>query len=434
MIKKLNHRLTLIYGITSSIVLTIVILGIILLNYYQNYEQTLVQFQKNAEQVVEKIRSDNIVYNAWMKQMEQENHLLVVVEEKGKRLAPVSKSPISETIEDMIHRLKQEAEAEGIYLDSVPLSSKVEKTSVFNLNHSRMKLQLGMAVRIPKENSWLNVMVLYHDTRRNSILLREVMIFILFDILGAVALFLVSSLFIRKVLQPLEEGQRKQKEFIAAASHELRSPLTVIKTGIVSIKEDMAKADGFLPHVEAECDRMSRLINEMLLLAAADTKSWELAREQVDMDTLLIECYDMFCTCMNPKHAVITLDLPEEKLCRIYGDKERLKQVLTILVDNAMSHIPEGGRITLRVWQQKHFLRIAVEDNGEGISPEDKPHVFERFFCRDQSRTDKQHYGLGLSIAKELVELHHGSITMEDTPGGGTTFQMRFPCRIEDRN
>ena len=70
MIKKLKHRLTLIYGITSSIVLTIVILGIILLNYYQNYEQTLVQFQKNAEQVVEKIRSDNIVYNAWMKQME----------------------------------------------------------------------------------------------------------------------------------------------------------------------------------------------------------------------------------------------------------------------------------------------------------------------------------------------------------------------------
>lgn len=433
MIKKLKHRLTLIYGITSSIVLTIVILGIILLNYYQNYEQTLVQFQKNAEQVVEKIRSDNIVYNAWMKQMEQENHLLVV-EEKGKRLAPVSKSPISETIEDMIHRLKQESEAEGIYLDSVPLSSKVEKTSVFNLNHSRMKLQMGMAVRIPKENSWLNVMVLYHDTRRNSLLLRELMIFIFFDVLGAVALFLVSSLFIRKVLQPLEEGQQKQKEFIAAASHELRSPLTVIKTGIASIKEDLTKSDRFLPHVEAECDRMSRLINDMLLLAAADTKSWELARGQVDMDTLLIECYDMFCTCMNPKHAVITLDLPDEKLSRIHGDKERLKQVLTILVDNAMSHIPEGGRITLRVSQQRHFLRIAVEDTGEGISPEDKQHVFERFFCRDQSRTDKQHYGLGLSIAKELVELHHGSITVEDTPGGGTTFQMRFPCRIDERN
>jgi signal transduction histidine kinase len=434
MIRKLKSRLTLIYGITSSIVLTIVILGIILLNYYQNYEQTLVQFQKNAEQVVEKIRSDNIVYNAWMKQMEQENHLLVVVEENGKRISPVSKSPSPEAIETMLHELKQQAEAEGIYLDSRPLSSKVEKTSVFNLNHSRRKLQLGMAVRIPKESSWLNVMVLYHDTRRNSILLRELIIFVFFDLLGTVALFLVSSLFIRKVLHPLEEGQRKQKEFIAAASHELRSPLTVIKTGIASMKEDMAKADRFLPHVEGECDRMSRLIDEMLLLAAADTNSWEMTWEQVDMDTLLIECYDMFCTCLNPKHAAITLDLPEERLCRIYGDKERLKQVLTILVDNAMSHIPEGGRIALRVWQQKHFLKIAVEDNGEGISPEDKPHVFERFFRRDQSRSDKQHYGLGLSIAKELVELHHGSITVEDTPGGGATFQMRLSCRTEDRN
>lgn len=344
MIKKLKHRLTLIYGITSSIILTIVILGMILLNYYQSYEQTLVQFQKNAEQVVEKIRSDNIVYNTWMKQKEQEYHLLVVVEEKGKRITPVSKNPSSEMIEDMIQRLKQEAEREGIYLDNVPLSTKVEKTSVFNLNHSRLKLQLGMAVRIPKENSWLNVMVLYHDTSRNSILLREFMIFMFFDILGAVALFLASSLFIGKVLRPLEEGQQKQKEFIAAASHELRSPLTVIKTGVASIKGDMTNADRFLPHVEAECDRMSRLINEMLLLTAIDTKSWDLAWEQVDMDTLLIECYDMFCTCLNPKQAVITLDLPEEKLYRIYGDKERLKQVLTILVDNAMSHIPKGGK------------------------------------------------------------------------------------------
>jgi signal transduction histidine kinase len=232
----------------------------------------------------------------------------------------------------------------------------------------------------------------------------------------------------------LEEGQQKQKEFIAAASHELRSPLTVIKTGIASIKEDMTKADRFLPHVEAECDRMSRLINEMLLLAAVDTKSWELAWEQVDMDTLLIECYDMFCTCLNPKQAVITLDLPEERLYRIYGDKERLKQILTILVDNAMSHIPEGGRIALRVLQRKHFMTIAVEDNGKGILPEDKPHVFERFYRKDKSRTDKQHYGLGLSIAKELVELQHGSITVEDTFGGGTTFRMRFPCRMEDKN
>ncbi len=432
MITKLKNRLTMIYGVTSSIVLTIVILGIILLNYYNNYEQTLLQFQKNSEQVVEKIRSENIINNTWMKKMSQENHLFVVVEENGKRLSSVSRSISSDRMEKMIGKLKKEAASEQIYLDSRPLFSKIEKTSVFNLNHSRRNLQLGMAVRIPREKSRVNVMVLYYDTRRNSVLLKELMIFIFYDLLGIIALFLVSSLFIRKVLHPLEEGQRKQKEFIAAASHELRSPLTVIKTGIDSIKEDMTEAHKFLPHVEGECNRMSRLINEMLLLAAADTKSWELTWERVDMDTLLIECYDMFCTCMNPKHAVITLDLPEEKLCSINGDKERLKQILTILVDNAMNHISEEGRITLRVWQQRHFIKIAVEDNGEGILPEDKPHVFERFYRRDSSRADKQHYGLGLSIAKELIELLHGSILLEDTPGGGATFLMRFPCKADD--
>jgi predicted RND superfamily exporter protein len=116
MIKMLKRRLTMIYGITSSIVLTIIILCILLLNYFQNYEQTLLQFQKNAEQVVEKIRSDNIINNAWMKRMEQENHLLVVVEENGKRLSQVSRSASPDYLEDVISKLKQEAETEAFFL------------------------------------------------------------------------------------------------------------------------------------------------------------------------------------------------------------------------------------------------------------------------------------------------------------------------------
>lgn len=426
MVKKIKKRLVILYGITSSIVLTVMILGIILINYNQNYQQTLVMFQKNAEQVVEKIRSDNIINNTWMKKIEHENHLFIIVEENGKRLASVSRSSSPDLIEDLLQKLRQGAESEGIILNKRPLSSKVEKTSVISLYRNKMKLHLGMAVLIPKENGWLNVMVLYYDVQRNNILFRQLMVFILFEFLGVSALFIVSSLFINKVLYPLEEGQRKQNAFIAAASHELRSPLTVIKTGIASIKEDVNKAGQFLPHVEGECDRMSRLINDMLLLAAVATKSWELRWEEVDMDTFLIECYDMFCICLNPKQATITLDLPEEKLRCIYGDKERLKQVFTILVDNAMSHIPNEGSITLRVRQQKRTLDIAVEDNGEGISEEDKRHVFERFFRKDESRRDRQHYGLGLSIAKELIELHHGSISVLDTPGGGATFLVRL--------
>jgi len=228
-------------------------------------------------------------------------------------------------------------------------------------------------------------------------------------------------------MKPLEEGQKKQNAFIAAVSHELRSPLTVIKTGVASIREDPSAAGQFLVHVEGECDRMARLINDMLLLAAADARHWRLNIEPIDMDTLLIECYDMFCTCMNKKQVVITLELPEEALCSIHGDKERIKQILTILTDNAMSYTPEGERIVLRAYQQKRYVVIEVEDHGKGMSEEEKKHAFERFFRGDQSRTGKKNFGLGLSIAKELIELHRGTILIRDTPGGGTTFVVKLP-------
>jgi signal transduction histidine kinase len=251
------------------------------------------------------------------------------------------------------------------------------------------------------------------------------MIFI--DLIGAGALFIISSLYIGRVIRPLEEGQRKQNAFVAAASHELRSPLTVIKTGAASIREDVSKADQFLPHVERECERMSRLINDMLLLAAADAKTWDLNKGPVDMETLLIECYDMICNCLNQNGANIALDLPQKALYIVEGDRERMKQILTILVDNAISHTGKGDNIIIRAYNQRHSVVLEVEDHGDGIPNEEKKRVFERFYRGDQSRSEKKHFGLGLSIAKELVELHQGDITIRDTQGGGATFIVRLP-------
>lgn len=428
MIRKLKKRLVLLYGITSSIVITVILTSVIIINWKENNEQALVLFQKNAEQIIEKIRSDNIINNGWMLKMEVENHLFVIVEENGKMLTNVNHPALPASYEQLLLILKNKAEAEGIFLDRKPLSNKLEKTSVLKLQKSSFHSKLGMVAKLPKnETGWLNIMLFYYNTDRNLAMIKQLVIIAALEILGVAAMFIISSLYINKVLAPLEEGQQKQNAFIAAASHELRSPLTIIKAGIASIREDITRAQQFLPHMEGECDRMARLINDMLLLAAADTKSWELHWEQVDMDTLMIECYDMFCTCQNPKHGVITLDLPEEKLCRIHGDKERLKQIMTILVDNAMNHISEGGRITLRLLRERRSLVIEVEDNGDGIPDPDKNHIFERFFRGDQSREDKKHYGLGLSIAKELVELHQGSILVRDTPGGGATFVLQLP-------
>jgi signal transduction histidine kinase len=425
MFNKLKRKLILLYGITTSVILTIILLGISVMNYRQSNEQDRALLRKNVEQIVEKIQSDNIINNTWMLQMEKENHLIIVIEENGKLLLDNSRTSTDLLKEPLVGQIKQRAEEEGIHLDRKPMYSRTEKTSVLTLDLGAQGTYFAEAIVIPKESGWQSIMIFTGP--RSIAQAGQILIMIFIDLIGAGALFIISSLYIGSVIRPLEEGQRKQNAFVAAASHELRSPLTVIKTGAASIREDVTKADQFLPHVERECDRMSRLINDMLLLAAADAKTWDLNKEPVDMDTLMIECYDMICTCLNQNGANIALDLPQKALNIVEGDRERMKQILTILVENAISHACKGDSIIIRAYNQKHSVVLEVEDHGDGIPDEEKKRVFERFYRGDQSRSEKKHFGLGLSIAKELVELHQGDITIRDTQGGGATFIVRLP-------
>lgn len=427
MFSKLKKRLVILYGFTSSLILTIILTGAFIINYQQNQNQIKILFQKNVEQITEKIRTDNVISNTWLSKIQSENHLLIFIEDNGKRLSSYTKINLSNESVSMIDLIKQQSKDEGINLDRKPLFSTVKKTSVYNLNHNIFNTYYGMATLLPNEFGWKNIIAIYYNDTGVNQLIEQLILFIFIDFIGVFSLFLISSLYIGRILSPLEEGQKKQVAFIAAASHELRSPLTVIKAGITSIKEDLTKADQFLPHIESECNRMTRLISDMLLLASTDAKSWTLVMEPIDMDTLLIECYDMFCTCYNNKDYQLTLDLPDGELHKIIGDKERIKQILSILVDNAMCHTSSGGSIALRAYSQKHYVIVEVEDHGIGICDKDKKLVFERFYRGDQSRNDKKHFGLGLSIAKELTELHGGDICVFDTVNGGATFVIKLP-------
>lgn len=429
MFHKLKTRLVLLYGVTSSIILTVIVIGVFSINYKQTREQALIQFQKNVEQIAERIRIVNTISSNWLDYIQIENQLLIIIEDNGIQLTKLNRKNATVETKSYIERIKVLAAEEGIYLDRKPLYPNIVKTSTYTLSQNRRESYLGMATLIPMGDAgFRNVMAIYRDNSGVNYFYEQIFLYIIIDFIGMIALFFISSLYIGKVLKPLEEGQKKQNEFVAAVSHELRSPLTVIKAGITSINEDISKANQFLPHLEAECGRMTRLISDMLLLASADAKTWSLCKEQIDMDTLLIEFYDMFCTCFNKKNHVLSLDLPEEELHTISGDKERIMQILTIIMDNAMSYTPISGMITLRAYNQRYNVVIEVEDQGVGISDEDKKLVFERFYRGDKSRNDKKHFGLGLSIAKELVELHNGQITIKNALSGGSIFVLQLPC------
>ena len=165
---------------------------------------------------------------------------------------------------------------------------------------------------------------------------------------------------------------------------------------------------------------MSRLIDELLLLS----RSSELPPSKyqgAELDTLLLNSYEAFGPLASQKGVRLEIELPEMPLSPCQCDSQRITQLLEILLSNAISYNKQGGFVTLSLSEDPAHFKILIQDNGIGIPPKAKPHVFERFYRADSSHTHREHFGLGLCIAKEIVNSHHGSICLSDTPGGGTT-------------
>lgn len=246
---------------------------------------------------------------------------------------------------------------------------------------------------------------------------------------GVALLYAASRLLAKRVLRTTEDGLRRQKEFVAAASHELRHPLAVIRASLAAAEtmEDSAKAGRFRATAEGEADRMGRLVDDLLLLAGSDAASWQLHTTPVDIDTLLISTAESYAPLARNKAVQLQLKLPEESLPQLQGDVERLRQILAILLDNALQYTPKGSSVTLSAKTFKSKVHLCVEDQGPGIPPEERSRIFERFYRIDKSRHDKAHFGLGLSVAQELAALHGGQLTVGNAQGGGAAFLLTLP-------
>lgn len=149
--------------------------------------------------------------------------------------------------------------------------------------------------------------------------------------------------------------------------------------------------------------------------------------QDTDMDTLFIETWETWLSPCRQKGITLNIKLKEECCPKVPCDKERISQVLGILLDNAISYSPPGASIELEAMDDDRQFYFSVIDHGPGIPNAEKVKVFDRFYRGDPSRSDKNHYGLGLSIAKEIIKLHDGNIEIADTPGGGCTFRISLP-------
>jgi signal transduction histidine kinase len=240
-------------------------------------------------------------------------------------------------------------------------------------------------------------------------------------------------------LERLERLFNAQRRFLADVSHELRTPLTVIR-GNVDLLRRMGGADPTsLDAIQSEAERMSRLVGDLLLLAQAEAGTLPMARNPVELDTLLLEVFHESQVLAGG----VSLAIGDIDQALVIGDRDRLKQLLLNLVSNALKYTPEGGRVTLALTRVKDWARLVVTDTGIGIPPGELPHIFDRFYRVDKARTRAQGgAGLGLAIAQRIAQVHGGRLEAASdgasVPAGprgqagrGSTFSLWLPLAAD---
>ena len=242
------------------------------------------------------------------------------------------------------------------------------------------------------------------------------------------------AVYARRALVPIRDSLasqraalRRQREFAADASHELRTPLTVIRSSVEHLRrhrsEPIEAVAEAIEDIDVEVEHLTSLVDDLLLLARSDSGAITLEHQPVDAGDVAADAASALAKPAAAKGVRIVVD-PEP--AAVVGDAGRLRQLVRILIDNAIRHSPDGGEVRVRVRTDRRSATLVVEDDGPGIPPADMPHVFERFWRAPGA--PKGGTGLGLAIAASIVELHGGRIGVSNRPGGGAMFIVHLPA------
>ena len=253
---------------------------------------------------------------------------------------------------------------------------------------------------------------------------------VLIGFISLIVLLFISIYLTNKSIIPIKETFEKQKQFIADASHELKTPLAIIKTNtslVLSHPDDTIKNQSkWINYINLQTDRMSELISEMLCLAKMDTAENKLPLSPINISKIVESMILMFDAVIYENN--IELETNISKNLFINGDKESLKKLFSIIMDNAIKHTNKNGNITVSLFSDKNKVKMIIRNTGEGIAPEHLERIFERFYRVDSSRDrETGGYGLGLSIASSIVKQHKGKIYAKSKIGEFTSFIVEIP-------
>lgn len=273
-------------------------------------------------------------------------------------------------------------------------------------------------------------------TEQHKVLETYMMVSIILSVIFLILSSILGHYLAGKAMGPIMQSFARQREFVADASHELRTPLSVLQSSIEVIEtEDENEFNDFSKQVlldmKDEVGRMGKLVGDLLTLARADSGTLELNKESFDLRGV----GDQIERTLQPIFAKkdLTFIYNADDRIPVFADRERLTQLLYILLDNAMKYTPEKGEISLHLHQSGKGVSIAVKDTGIGMTSQQAERVFDRFYRVDKGRSREMGgTGLGLAIANWIVKAHGGTISVESRPGQGSTFTIFLPIQEKE--
>nr|WP_154959572.1 HAMP domain-containing sensor histidine kinase [Paenibacillus xylanexedens] len=273
-------------------------------------------------------------------------------------------------------------------------------------------------------------MIVFMDvTAQQGILTNLIYTFTVVGLIMLIVIYFLSRYFANRSIAPVREAFEKQKQFIADASHELKTPLAIINTNtdvlLANQEETIESQAKWLHYIKSETERMSGLTNDLLYLTQMDDSRSTHIHTKFNMSEAVE-------STILPMEAVIfekniALDYSIDPDLMVHGNPEQIKQVILILLDNAVKYSGPKGTVNVTLQKQNHDIMLTVFNTGEGIAPEHLDRIFDRFYRTDSSRARKHGgHGLGLAIAKSIVEQHRGEIYAKSVVGEGATFYVRL--------
>ena len=440
MFNRLRLKLTLVNLFIAVLIFVIVFTGV----YFTMYNSIISQSEQLMNILTYSIASGGKPQDPKMLGL-LGNHAFLIADLtlSGKitdyRSTPLMPEPTIELVNELVTRTIQQNGSTSIRLKSLyAINPFGIKSSVMILQPRPIQAGDGTTYlsRLIKKADDSFSMIFINIDYENSLLksLRSNLITVA---LAGLGLIFAASLFLSgKAVKPIKAAWEKQKSFVADASHELRTPLAVMQTNLELVMENKLETiesqTEWLENIYAENKHMTKLVSDLLLLARADSDQKLMEIKSFSLSAVVAEAANSFVPVARDKG--VNIDLVIKPDINFLGDQSRLKQLVVILIDNAVKYTPSGGSVSLSLESSRDNIEIVVTDTGEGIASENLKKIFERFYRVDKARSNETAgVGLGLAIASWIVKEHHGTINADSTLGNGTTFKVVFPKSTKQR-